>query len=93
MVSGEWVLRSRRCCNTVFSFICISIGLPEPPVEGLFSGCAVGIIHKDMQLSELVLNELQKHLHDPRFTHHIAYLTAQFHHTNVRIRSENELVS
>lgn len=37
-----------------------------------------------MQLSELVLNELQKNRHDARYIHHIAFLTAQFHQKNVR---------
>lgn len=36
-----------------------------------------------MQLSELVLNELQQYKHDARYTHHIAFLTAQFHSQNV----------
>lgn len=60
-----------------------SIGLPDPPVEGLFSGCAVGIIHNDLQVSELVLKELVRHRNDPRYVHHIAFLTAQFHRDNV----------
>lgn len=64
-------------------FRLLSIGLPDPPVAGLFSGCAVGIIHHDLQLSKLVLNELERYKHDPRYVHHVAFLTAQFHRKNV----------
>lgn len=62
----------------------LSIGLPNPPVEGLFSGCALGILHNDLQLAHLVLQELQKYQHNPKYTHHIAFFTSQFQLKNVR---------
>lgn len=77
----------RNQVNIRYAFLVIllyfSIGLPDPPVEGLFSGCAVGIIHSDLQVSELVLKELVRHQNDSRYIHHIAFLTAQFHQNNV----------
>lgn len=55
------------------------IGLPKPPIDGLFSGCALGILHDDMQLSELVLNELKRFENNPKYSHHVVFLMSQFY--------------
>jgi superkiller protein 3 len=51
----------------------------NPPVEALFSACSLGILHKDMQLSELVIKELQKYEYDAEHGHHVAFLISQFY--------------
>lgn len=61
------------------NLVCFSLGLPSPPVEGLFSACALGILHKDSQLSELVLKELKPYENSPKHCHHIAFLTSQIY--------------
>lgn len=58
-------------------FQCIS--LPAPPVEGLFSACALGILHKDVQLCELVLIELKTYENSSSHCHHVAFLTSQIY--------------
>lgn len=55
------------------------IGLPDPPVEALLSACSLGILHDDMPLSQLVLKELTKYESDPKWCHHVAFLTAQLY--------------
>lgn len=52
---------------------------PSAPVEGLFSACALGILHKDSLLSELVLKELKPYENSPKHCHHIAFLTSQIY--------------
>lgn len=60
-----------------------SISLDDPPIEGLFSGCALGILHNDMQLAQLVLQEFKEHETNSVVVHHIAFLTSQFYLKNV----------
>lgn len=60
-----------------------SIGLPSPPVEGLFSACALGLHHNDMQLAKLVLHELKRYENNTKFAHHVAFLYSQFCLKNV----------
>ncbi|XP_037044257.1 tetratricopeptide repeat protein 37 [Bradysia coprophila] len=58
-------------------FQCIS--LSDPPIEGLFSGCALGILHNDSQMAKLVLDELKPHESNSAVVHHIAFLKSQFY--------------
>lgn len=58
-------------------FQCVT--LPSPPVEGLFSACALGILHKDSELSEMVLSELKPYENNSSHCHHIAFLTSQIY--------------
>ena len=60
-----------------------SIGLPTPPIEGLLSLCAIGLVHKDRQLGELVIKELQKFERDAENGHHVVFMVSQFHLQNV----------
>ncbi|XP_058454804.1 tetratricopeptide repeat protein 37 isoform X2 [Malaya genurostris] len=61
-------------------FQCIT--LPEPPVSALFSACALGLLHKDSVLTELVIKELRKFENDRTHGHHVVYLVSQFYWTN-----------
>ncbi|XP_039441713.1 tetratricopeptide repeat protein 37 [Culex pipiens pallens] len=61
-------------------FQCIT--LPEPPIEALFSACALGLLHKDAVLTELVIKELRKYEDDPKHGHHVVYLVSQFYWAN-----------
>uniref|UniRef100_A0AAG5CT63 Tetratricopeptide repeat protein 37 n=1 Tax=Anopheles atroparvus TaxID=41427 RepID=A0AAG5CT63_ANOAO len=61
-------------------FQCIS--LPEPPIEALFSACALGLLHKDGELAELVIKELRKHENDPVHGHHVVFLVSEFYWQN-----------
>lgn len=65
----------------VFLFISISIDEDsvDTPIEALISACAMGILHNDLELSELVLKELKKHEREALWCHHIAFLTAEFY--------------
>lgn len=60
-------------------FFYFSISLNDPPIEGLFSGCALGILHDDKQMTKLVLDELKQHESNSTIVHHIAFLTSQFY--------------
>lgn len=60
-----------------------SIGLPSPPIEGLLSLCAIGLVQKDRQLGELVIKELQKFEKDVENGHHVVFMVSQFHLLNV----------
>ncbi|XP_062562962.1 tetratricopeptide repeat protein 37 isoform X2 [Armigeres subalbatus] len=59
-----------------------SITLPAPPIEALFSACALGLLHKDTVLTELVIKELRKYENDPKHGHHVVYLVSQFYFSN-----------
>lgn len=55
-------------------FQCIQI---QPPnVAGLLAAAALGLLHDDLNLTNLVLNELKPFKDDPNYRHHIAALTA-----------------
>uniref|UniRef100_A0A1B0CTC3 Tetratricopeptide repeat protein 37 n=1 Tax=Lutzomyia longipalpis TaxID=7200 RepID=A0A1B0CTC3_LUTLO len=58
------------------------LDLPNRPVEGLYSACALGILHEDSQLAELVVKELNN-IESIEMTdincHHIAFLSSQFY--------------
>lgn len=60
-------------------FILTSIGQPNRPIEALLSACALGILHDDIQLSELVLKELKEYERDDRWCYHIAFLTSELY--------------
>ncbi|XP_053680924.1 tetratricopeptide repeat protein 37 [Anopheles nili] len=59
------------------------IALPQPPIEALFSACALGLLHKDDMLTELAIKELRKHERNPQFGHQVVFLVSEFYwHTN-----------
>ncbi|KAF4526622.1 hypothetical protein B566_EDAN015391 [Ephemera danica] len=58
-------------------FQCAS--LKPVSVQGLFSTCAIGMLHKDLQLSKLVLKELQPYVDDTRYMADIALFQAYTH--------------
>ena len=62
--------------NSIF-FHSISIGLPDPPIEGLFSACALGLLHEDRELSGLVLKELNIYEDNPEYSHHVVFFKSQ----------------
>ncbi|XP_052869368.1 tetratricopeptide repeat protein 37 [Anopheles cruzii] len=61
-------------------FQCIT--LPQPPIEALFSACALGLLHNDGVLTELVIRELRKHEDNATHGHHVVYLVSQFYWQN-----------
>ncbi|XP_055540464.1 tetratricopeptide repeat protein 37 isoform X2 [Wyeomyia smithii] len=63
-------------------FQCIT--LPEPSIQAFFSACALGLLHKDNVLTELVIKELRKYENDPNNGHHVVYLVSQFLWINMR---------
>lgn len=63
----------------IFYFISSSMDLPNPPIEALISACALGILHNDTEMSDLVLKELQAYKRDPNWCHHIAFLTTELY--------------
>lgn len=60
-------------------YLLSSIGLPNPPIEALLSACALGVLHNDFQLSELVLKELKHFERNHLWCHHIAFLTSELY--------------
>lgn len=74
MPTHTLVKRSRFNCSFY-----LSIDLPNPPIEALLSACALGVLHNDDQLSELVLVELKKFERDYLWCHHIAFLTSELY--------------
>lgn len=77
----QWLLLTFlvRAVQLIIFFLNFSIGLNDSPIEGLFSGCALGILHDDKQMAKLVLEELKQHESNPTVIHHIAFLTSQFY--------------
>lgn len=68
------------CFLNFISFLVLrSIGDESRPIEALLSACALGILHDDIELSELVLNELKQYERDDLWCHHIAFLTSEFY--------------
>uniref|UniRef100_A0A182JS18 Tetratricopeptide repeat protein 37 n=1 Tax=Anopheles christyi TaxID=43041 RepID=A0A182JS18_9DIPT len=55
------------------------IAQPQAPIEALFSACALGLLHKDRMLTELVIKELRKHEGDPVHGHHVAFFVSEFY--------------
>ncbi len=72
-------MKDSNCVNVFFFFWNYSISLSDPPIEGLFSGCALGILHDDKQMAKLVIDELKQHESNSTVVHHIAFLTSQFY--------------
>ncbi|ETN60838.1 tetratricopeptide repeat protein 37 [Anopheles darlingi] len=61
-------------------FQCIT--LPDPPIEALFSACALGLLHNDSMLTELVIKELRKYEDNATHGHNVVYLVSQFYWQN-----------
>lgn len=55
-------------------FQCIEI--QPPTVAGLLAAAALGLLHDDLNLTSLVLKELEIYKDDPKYRHHVARLTA-----------------
>lgn len=62
-----------------------SIGEENRPIEALLSACALGILHDDIELSELVLKELKSYERSDQWCHHIAFLTSELHLKKVNL--------
>ncbi|XP_067002861.1 tetratricopeptide repeat protein 37 [Anabrus simplex] len=58
-------------------FQCVQ--LKPPSVPGLFASCALGMLHGDLNLSEMVLKELVPHKDNPQYITHIAVFKAYAH--------------
>lgn len=57
-------------------FQCIEI---QPPIiSGLLAAAALGLLHNDLNLTALVLNELKVYEDHEDYRHHIALLSAYF---------------
>lgn len=52
--------------------------MENPAPQGLFSACALAILHSDNELAQLSVEELKKHENDPNHGHHAVFLIAQF---------------
>lgn len=70
-----------------------SISLKNCPVQALFSTCALGILHGDIQLSQTILQELSKIKDIEETSHHIAFLTAQVYKSKVCRIIHNSFIS
>lgn len=55
------------------------IGSKQPPIEALLSACALGLLHDDLTMAQLVLKELHQHEGRPEWCEHIAFLQAQLY--------------
>ncbi|CAG5092823.1 Similar to TTC37: Tetratricopeptide repeat protein 37 (Homo sapiens) [Cotesia congregata] len=55
-------------------FQCIEI--QPPTVAGLLAAAALGLLHDDLNLTSLVLKELEIYKDDPKYRHHVARLSA-----------------
>nr|CAD7400214.1 unnamed protein product [Timema poppensis] len=53
-----------------------NIQLKPPSVQGLFASCALGMLHSDLNLSELTFKELLPYKDEPEFVNHIAVFRA-----------------
>ncbi|XP_055387036.1 tetratricopeptide repeat protein 37 [Condylostylus longicornis] len=56
------------------------LDLEPRPIKAMFSACALGIIHGDLQFAESIINELKKFENDMEYCHHIAFLTSQYYY-------------
>uniref|UniRef100_A0A182VQN4 Tetratricopeptide repeat protein 37 n=1 Tax=Anopheles minimus TaxID=112268 RepID=A0A182VQN4_9DIPT len=55
------------------------IAQPQPPIQALFSACALGLLHNAGMLTELVIKELRKHEDDPVNGHHVVYFVSEYY--------------
>ncbi|CAD7078460.1 unnamed protein product [Hermetia illucens] len=70
------------------------INLQNPPIQALFSACALGIIHTDQKLIDAALKALKPYEDDVEHCHHIAFLIAQVHaYNNQSKKGLNHLIS
>nr|CAD7589451.1 unnamed protein product [Timema genevievae] len=60
--------------SKILLFQCIQ--LKPPSVQGLFASCALGMLHSDLNLSELTFKELLPYKDEPEFVNHIAVFRA-----------------
>ncbi|KAG5677413.1 hypothetical protein PVAND_007171 [Polypedilum vanderplanki] len=58
-------------------FQCIQ--LKPISVEGLLSLCAISLLKKDKQLSELVIKELKNYEYDENYGHHVSFMVSQYY--------------
>uniref|UniRef100_A0A182PIB7 Tetratricopeptide repeat protein 37 n=1 Tax=Anopheles epiroticus TaxID=199890 RepID=A0A182PIB7_9DIPT len=76
MSAMVYAFHGQEAARTVL-FQCIA--QPQPPIEALFSACALGLLHKDTMLTELVIKELRKHEDDPVHGHHVVFFVSEFY--------------
>ncbi|XP_035891257.1 tetratricopeptide repeat protein 37 [Anopheles stephensi] len=76
MSAMVYAFHGQDAAKTVL-FQCIA--LPQPPIEALFSACALGLLHKDAMLTELAIKELRKHEDDPVHGHHVVSFVSEFY--------------
>ncbi|XP_053658308.1 tetratricopeptide repeat protein 37 [Anopheles marshallii] len=56
--------------------------LPQPPIQALFSACALGLLEKDEMLTDLAIQELRKYEDDPVHGHHVVYFVCEYYWQN-----------
>lgn len=71
--------------NMQIIFFSSSIGQEHRPIEALLSACALGILHNDIELSELVLKELKEYERNDLWCHHIAFLMSELYLKKVKL--------
>ncbi|XP_040154801.1 tetratricopeptide repeat protein 37 [Anopheles arabiensis] len=76
MSAMVYAFHGQDAARTVL-FQCIA--QPQPPIEALFSACALGLLHKDAMLTDLVIKELRKHEDDPVQGHHVVFFVSEFY--------------
>uniref|UniRef100_A0A182T2C3 Uncharacterized protein n=1 Tax=Anopheles maculatus TaxID=74869 RepID=A0A182T2C3_9DIPT len=76
MSAMVYAFHGQDAAKTVL-FQCIA--QPQPPIEALFSACALGLLHKDAMLTELAIKELRKYEDDPMHNHHVVYFVSEFY--------------
>uniref|UniRef100_A0A182N562 Tetratricopeptide repeat protein 37 n=1 Tax=Anopheles dirus TaxID=7168 RepID=A0A182N562_9DIPT len=76
MSAMVYAFHGQDAAKTVL-FQCIA--LPQPPIEALFSACALALLHQDTELTELAIKELRKHEDDPVHGHHVVYLVSEYY--------------
>ncbi|XP_063225938.1 superkiller complex protein 3 [Bacillus rossius redtenbacheri] len=73
MAAMTYLFQGVEDCK-ILLFQCIQ--LKPPSVQGLFASCALGMLHGDLNLSELTLKELLQYKDNPEFVAHIAVFKA-----------------
>uniref|UniRef100_A0A182RHW6 Tetratricopeptide repeat protein 37 n=1 Tax=Anopheles funestus TaxID=62324 RepID=A0A182RHW6_ANOFN len=70
------------------------IAQPQPPIQALFSACALGLLHNAEMLTELAIKDLQKYEDDPVHGHHVVYFVSEHYwQTNQKRKCYTYLLS
>lgn len=90
MASMAYMFQSVNDAKTLL-FQCIQI---QPPnVAGLLAAAVIGLLHGDLNLTNLVLNELKPFRNDLNYRHHVAVLTAYSYLMNNNITGAIRIMS